>query len=1053
MSAEDHVPEFNIENHAEGDANAESINVDTYNQRMKLERGPSFLQHRTTSASSQWQQQHHHHQLPSSRLKSTRSFETEFSGLTLSLTNSGSAAHERKFARTVPSTPMIHEDLESPLLAAKHSLNIRSQIFRKSLVSPPHRRFSKVGDDEAVGGVSDINDDDDDEYTSLRSSRTHESSNSNSNSQFLLASPMSHLPIIQTIRDFYNDFTTIDWTKAYLKGNQFNYSLEKNRWIGVENVDDDDDNYEEKIANSSIPFLQKQYFILGKWILIVFVGLFFSIIAFVIDKFELLLVGVKHGYCKTNWFASQVTCCANADNSKHSGSFNQDTCPQWISWSNYFENLWISQHIRVDYLIYVVLSVTLASLACLVTLTTKITGGAVDDDDGNGGNTKGFTSGDASKANKRDHVNRTKPRVIYTANGSGVPEVKTILSGFVIRRFLGVYTLCAKTIALIFAIASGMSLGKEGPYVHLATCVGNITSRYFPFIYKNDLFEKQILSASASAGVALAFGSPLGGVLFILEEINNYLPSHQLFQVFFCAIISTLFLKFLNPYGTGKTVLFELEYYSDWYPLELLFFVFIGISGGIFGAAFVKFVNWWPKKFRSLKYIKDKPLFEVFLVATITGLVTFWNPYTIQASTELVLDLATSCSGRELDRSLCPTTKEQFVREIGSLMVALIMKIVLTFITFGLKLPCGIYVPSMVAGALYGRVFAMSIRYLGLLFKDATEMSTATCMPSSIYCVDMGIYAMISAGAFMAGVTRMNITIVTILFELTSSYTYVLPIAVAIAVANWAGGLIEKNSLYESLLVANDYPFMSPETEPIDPRVMAIDIVSADLIPSKRSSFHASTAKDLIDANSKIFIDLTDSNMVSIEILQQKLVMLADRCLLDGCIPLVKNQVCVGLLNFSELEICLDRIESFVQEYGVRSDNIQCKLMQISGQYSFKNKVVQQNSHAQDYFSYGSTMQVEDQEEEEEEGEEEEEVREGGDFDLGCALDELTDLTKYVDRKPIFINHDNELSFAHLIFDRIGTRVVVLLKNGKYYGVLHKKVLIDYLRRVESGSH
>ena len=56
----------------------------------------------------------------------------------------------------------------------------------------------------------------------------------------------------------------------------------------------------------------------------------------------------------------------------------------------------------------------------------------------------------------------------------------------------------------------------------------------------------------------------------------------------------------------------------------------------------------------------------------------------------------------------------------------------------------------------------------------------------------MGIYAMISAGAFMAGVTRMNITLVTILFELTSSYTYVLPISIAIAVANWSGGLLEK---------------------------------------------------------------------------------------------------------------------------------------------------------------------------------------------------------------------------------------------------------------------
>ena len=68
----------------------------------------------------------------------------------------------------------------------------------------------------------------------------------------------------------------------------------------------------------------------------------------------------------------------------------------------------------------------------------------------------------------------------------------------------------------------------------------------FPLFMKM-IFEKQILSASASAGVALAFGSPLGGVLFILEEINNYLPSNQLFQIFFLCNNFNIVLKILEP--------------------------------------------------------------------------------------------------------------------------------------------------------------------------------------------------------------------------------------------------------------------------------------------------------------------------------------------------------------------------------------------------------------------------------------------------------------------------------------------------------------------------
>lgn len=481
-----------------------------------------------------------------------------------------------KQIRTVPNTPK-HE--ESPLLNACSSavtpkslsrmkslgkIDIRSPVLKSSVLQTP-------------GGISNF--ELHDESNSLRTTKTNDSIKS----KFFGIVQETFNPV----RNFYNDFTTIDWTRAYLRSNEFNYSLEKKRWTG--------DSFEDK-EGLPISWYQKLSYTMGRWILILLIGLFFSIIAFGIDKVEILLVGFKHGYCRTNWFVSQVACCVNSQKTINvfENTF-EETCDDWISWNSLINKNWLVE-IRFDFIIYVSLSVILAIFACLITLTTKITGGSVSESHKNDDKER------FSAYESRNGL--VKPRVIYTATGSGVPEVKTILSGFVIRRFLGTYTLVAKTIALIFAIALGMSLGKEGPYVHLATCVGNITSRYFWFIFENDFFEKQILSASASAGVALAFGSPLGGVLFILEEINNHLPSNQLFQIFFCAIISTLFLKFLNPYGTGKTVLFELDYFSDWTPIELVFFIMIGIAGGIFGALFVKFVHWWPKKFRTLKPTK-----------------------------------------------------------------------------------------------------------------------------------------------------------------------------------------------------------------------------------------------------------------------------------------------------------------------------------------------------------------------------------------------------------------------------------------------------------------
>ena len=85
------------------------------------------------------------------------------------------------------------------------------------------------------------------------------------------------------------------------------------------------------------------------------------------------------------------------------------------------------------------------------------------------------------------------------------------------KGFLGFWTLLIKSIALPLAIASGLSVGKEGPSVHYAVCMGNVISRFFDKYKRNAAKTREILSACAAAGVAVAFGSPIGGVLFSLE--------------------------------------------------------------------------------------------------------------------------------------------------------------------------------------------------------------------------------------------------------------------------------------------------------------------------------------------------------------------------------------------------------------------------------------------------------------------------------------------------------------------------------------------------------
>lgn len=67
------------------------------------------------------------------------------------------------------------------------------------------------------------------------------------------------------------------------------------------------------------------------------------------------------------------------------------------------------------------------------------------------------------------------------------------------------------------SVASGLWLGKEGPLVHVACCCANIIMRPFENLNNNEARKREVLSAAAAAGISVAFGAPIGGVLFSLE--------------------------------------------------------------------------------------------------------------------------------------------------------------------------------------------------------------------------------------------------------------------------------------------------------------------------------------------------------------------------------------------------------------------------------------------------------------------------------------------------------------------------------------------------------
>ncbi|KAF2751233.1 hypothetical protein M011DRAFT_463966 [Sporormia fimetaria CBS 119925] len=622
------------------------------------------------------------------------------------------------------------------------------------------------------------------------------------------------------------------------------------------------------------------------WILVAIIGIFTAIVAYLVNVTENTLFDWKQGYCTTSWYSSRKKCCDGAT-----------ICDNWLHWSKVLRSDRLDST-GVQFATFLLGVIVLSMASCCLTLATKtvipstVSISTLDENLGAevvnmerdaDGNKRTLSPGSAFN----ESLTRP-PMVYYSAAGSGVAEVKVILSGFVLHGYLGLRTLLIKTAGLILSVASGLSLGKEGPYVHIATCIGNIACRIFSKYHHNDGKRREVLSASAASGVAVAFGAPIGGVLFGLEEVSYYFPPKTLFRTFFCCIVAALSLKFLNPYGTNKIVLFEVRYLTDWKFFEIFAFILTGVLGGVLGALFIKASRIWARTFRRVSLLKKYPLLEVFLVALVTGILSFWNRYTKIPVAELLFELASPCSTFTDDSDgLCPT-REHIPSVIRTLLIAFVIKASLTVVTFGIKVPAGIYVPSMVVGGLAGRIVGHSVQLFALHYGGSGLFGDCDPDGAPGSCVVPGVYALVAAGATMTGVTRLTVTLAVILFELTGSLDHVLPFSLGILVAKWTADAIEPLSIYDLLTDMNSYPFLDNKVRPIFTSNLG------DITPRVRE---------------ERIIDISDSPLVPAADLRARVQYLHMVGELDGGLPILKNGILVGLIAAPDLEFALDRLD------------------------------------------------------------------------------------------------------------------------------------------------
>ncbi|KAF2736207.1 hypothetical protein EJ04DRAFT_575525 [Polyplosphaeria fusca] len=539
----------------------------------------------------------------------------------------------------------------------------------------------------------------------------------------------------------YDDLTAIDWIFEYAKERQRLRYL----YAGASGLL----GYVKQLADAS-----------QIWLILIGAGILSGGIAAFIDVASDWLGDLKTGYCSNvdgdgRFYLNKGFCCW--------GYTEYSQCADWHPWSkalgiNSVGGGWI-----VEYIFFVVFSVIFAACASLLV--------------------REFST---------------------YAKHSGIAEIKTVLGGFIIRRFLGGWTLVVKTLGLCLAVASGLWLGKEGPLVHVACCSANLFMKLFSNVNGNEARKREVFSAAAAAGISVAFGAPIGGVLFSLEQLSYYFPDKTMWQSFVCAMVAAVTLQAFNPFRTGKLVMYQVAYHSGWHDFELGPFAFLGLLGGLYGGLFIKLNMTVAEWRRNRSYLKG-PVTEVVLVAFVTALVNYPIKFMRAQASELVYFLFAECVDLSEDTlGLCKAGKAN-TAVIALLIISAMLGILLTSFTFGLQIPAGIILPSMAIGALYGRSVGLSVEVLQQAWPSLFVFGS--CEPD-VPCVTPGTYAIIGAASALAGATRMTVSIVVIMFELTGALTYVLPIMIAVMISKWVGDAISPRGIYESWIHFNAYPFL-----------------------------------------------------------------------------------------------------------------------------------------------------------------------------------------------------------------------------------------------------
>jgi CIC family chloride channel protein len=344
-------------------------------------------------------------------------------------------------------------------------------------------------------------------------------------------------------------------------------------------------------------------------------------------------------------------------------------------------------------------------------------------------------------------------RYFPNARGSGIPQTKAALflrDGYIsFRTVLGKFSMCSIT------LASGIALGREGPSVHIAAGIASVLGRRLGLSPKS---VRALLPIGAAAAIAAAFNTPIAAVLFTLEEVMGDMHAPVLGSIVLSSATSWMVLHLL----LGDEPLFHVPAYQLVHPLEFVFYAVLGVAGGLVSVAFVKLLLWLRKRF--LRMPKSSLWLQPAAGGLLVGLMGWFVPQ--------VLGVGYGFVDQALNGKMLITTM--------ALLVAL--KVIATATCYASGNAGGIFGPSLFMGAMTGGAIGGVAHWL---------------MPD--YTGSVGAYALVGMGAAFAGVVRVPLTSVIMIFEITRDYSIIVPLMIANLLSYFVSSRLQEEPIYEAL--------------------------------------------------------------------------------------------------------------------------------------------------------------------------------------------------------------------------------------------------------------